>query len=59
LGSSTLNPNSYLSVFSSSGNVTSIPFGKLDECTVSFVSVRGKVSIFVNDVRGGDKVDIC
>ena len=58
LGSSTPNPNSYLSVFSSSGNVTSIPFGKLDECTVSFVSVKGEVSIFVNDVRGGDKVDI-
>jgi len=55
---SMLHSNHYLTIFSSSGNVTSIPVGKLDECTVSFVSVRGKVSIFVNDVRDGDKVDI-
>ncbi len=47
-----------LTVFSSSGKVVEVPIGQFGECVISLISVKDRATVFVNDLRGGDKVDI-
>lgn len=54
-----LKPTStYLKVFHSSGRVLEIPIEQLKNYTVSFIAFGDHASIFINDLRGGDKVDV-